>query len=105
MRIFLGPLNVEGVAESLESSEKYKLLGSQQGALRVENASGKGSLQPTWEICFAQFLYCFKLIRLMYDTLFLSASHQTLPVVLCLRIKSIFIVGFQHGFSKFMLML
>lgn len=43
VRIFLGFLNVEGVAESLESFvEKCKLLGSWQGALRVENARGKG---------------------------------------------------------------
>lgn len=64
--------NVERVAESLESfAEKYNLCESQQGALRVQNARGKRMvLQLTWEICFAKFLCCFKLIRLIRDTVF-----------------------------------
>jgi len=42
--IFLGALCVGGVAESLESFiQKCKLLGSQQGGLRVRSARGKDS--------------------------------------------------------------
>lgn len=99
--------NVERVAESLESfAEKYNLCESQQGALRVQNARGKRMvLQLTWEICFAKFLCCFKLIRLICDTVFLSSPHQALCVVSCLRNKGTCITGFWDGSSNLVLML
>lgn len=105
MWVFLGSLNVERVAEGLESfAEKYNLCESQQGALRVQNARGKRMvLQLTWEICFAKFLCCFKLVRLIYDTVFLSSSHQALCVVLCLKNKGTSIVGFWDGSSNLVL--
>lgn len=99
--------NVERVAESLESfAEKYNLCESRQGALRVQNARGKRMvLQLTWEICFAKFLCCFKLIRLICDTVFLSSPHQALCVVSCLRNKGTRIMGFWDGSSNLVLML
>lgn len=95
-----------GLQRAWRALLKNIIYESRQGALRVQNARGKRMvLQLTWEICFAKFLCCFKLIRLICDTVFLSSPHQALCVVSCLRNKGTCITGFWDGSSNLVLML
>lgn len=100
--VFLSALHVEGVPERLESFEKIQVAAVTAGSFESGECKGERFLQPTWETCFVHVLYCSKWIWLTDNTLFLSAPHQ-ICLWLCLRNKTIFIVGFCHGFSKFTL--